>query len=209
MERHARVRGPAGELRDAVVGALRAAGIDSSDDHARPDLTVLIEDAAAPPWPPPPVIVVSTRTDIDSFTNAITSGAAAYFTAPIDRAELTAAAERLARWQPAPLAGNTRRSARRPLLLDVDVAAGAKRMRGRLVDVSASGCRVELQGTLRRGEEVTLTPHALGESTGIALGAVVTWTRRGAPPSPATCVAAMRFVPTTALLAGRIFGVRR
>jgi hypothetical protein len=198
------VAGPAGPERSRVERALRSAGLRPVREAPAPVLTVLMGDAAVPPWPPPPVIVVSSRTDIDSFTNAITSGAAAYLASPVDEGELAASAARLARWRQGPVAGNTRRSARRPLLLEVDLAAGARRMRGHLLDVSASGCRVEVEGSVRRGEEVAFTPRALGASTGIALGAVVTWTRRAGRDGP--CTAALRFNATSALLAGRIFG---
>jgi hypothetical protein len=202
MRSIARVSGPPGPTRTAVEDALRTAGIEPVAEHAAPDLTVLIEDAARPPWPAPPVIVVSSRTDIDSVTNALVSGAAAYLATPLDAAQLTLAAQRLSRWRAAPRDGNTRRWPRRPLLLDVDLIAGARRFRGHLIEVSGSGCRLETAGRVKRGEELTIVPHALGESTGIALGATVTWTRmeRG------LCTVAVRFNATSALLAPRIFG---
>ncbi len=203
--RIARVAGPRGRTRDAVCRVLRDAGVEPVAAHPSPDLTVLVEDAAGPPWPPPPVIVVSSRTDIDSFTNAITSGVSAYLATPLDAAALAAAARRLSRWRPAPSEGNTRRSPRRPLLLDVDVEAGGRRFRGHLVEVSGSGCRLETAEKVKRGEALTLVPHALGSSTGIALGATVTWTRTG--EGGRVCIVAVRFNPTSALLAPRIFGI--
>ena len=69
------VAGGRGRDRAQVEAALRAAGITPVDAHASPSLAVLIEDAAHPPWPSAPTIVISSKTDIDSFTNAITSGA--------------------------------------------------------------------------------------------------------------------------------------
>jgi hypothetical protein len=201
MARTVRVSGADGETRDAALAALRGAGLQPVDRDPA-DLTILIEDAARPPWPAPPVIVISSRTDIDSVTNALVSGAAAYLTTPLDAAQLAAAAERLSRWRAAPPDGNTRRWPRRPLLLDVDVIAPRGRFRGHLIEVSGSGCRLETTGKVRRGEEVTIVPHALGESTGIALGATVTWTRMDS----GLCTVAVRFNATSALLAPRIFG---
>ena len=59
---------------------------------------------------------------------------------------------------------------------------------------------------MRRGAEVRLTPRALGTSTGIALGATVTRTRRDNTFQPPLCEVALRFNGTSALLAARIFG---
>jgi hypothetical protein len=192
--------------RTQVEAALRAAGIEPVASHPSPSLAVLLEDAAHPPWPAVPTIVVSSKTDIDSFTNAITSGAAAYLTTPLDAGELTAAARRLARWK-APAAGtSTRTRSRRPLLLDVDLEIEGRALRGHLVDVSAGGCRVETAGRVNRGAAVRLTPRALGTSTGIALGGTVTRTRRDDTVQPPICEVALRFNGTSALLAARIFG---
>ena len=199
------VVGRAGE-RAQVEGALRTAGVEPVDAHPSPSLAVLLEDAAHPPWPGVPTIVISSKTDIDSFTNAITSGVAAYLTTPLDAEELIAAARRLARWKaPAPGTG-TRTRSRRPLLLDVDLEIEGRRLRGHLVDVSAGGCRVETAGPVSRGAAVRLTPRALGTSTGIALGGTVTRTRRDDTAQPPSCEVAVRFNATSALLAGRIFG---
>jgi PilZ domain-containing protein len=200
------VSGRAGGLRMQVEAALRGAGVRAVGAHPSPALAVLLEDAAHPPWPDVPTIVISSKTDIDSFTNALTSGAAAYLTTPLDTGELIAAARRLARWK-APAPGtSTRTRSRRPLLLDVDLEIEGRRLRGHLVDVSAGGCRVETAGRVSRGAAVRLTPRALGTSTGIALGATVTRTRRDETARPPLCEVALRFTGTSALLAARIFG---
>jgi PilZ domain len=200
------VAGRSGGERSRGEAALRGAGIEPVDHHPSPSVAVLLEDAAHPPWPDAPTIVISSKTDIDSFTDAITSGAAAYLVAPADPGELIAAARRLARWR-APLPGTgTRARSRRPLLLEVDLDLDGRRLRGHLVDVSATGCRVETPGRLSRGAAVRLTPRALGTSTGIALGGTVTRTRRDDTARPPLCEAAIRFNATSALLAGRIFG---
>ena len=200
------VAGRAGVERRKVEAALRAAGVKPVDTHPAPSVAVLLEDAAHPPWPDVPTIVISSKTDIDSFTNAITSGVAAYLTTPLDAEELIAAAHRLARWKtPAP-GTSTRRRSRRPLLLDVDLEIEGRHLRGHLVDVSAGGCRVETAGRVSRGAAVRLTPRALGTSTGIALAGTVTRTRRDDTVQPPMCEVAVRFNGTSALLAARIFG---
>ena len=200
------IAGRAGAERRQVEAALRRAGIKPVATHPAPSLAVLLDDAARPPWPDVPTIVISAKADIDSFTNAITSGVAAYLTTPLDEADLIAAARRLARWK-APLSGTgTRKRSRRPLLLDVDLEIEGRRLRGHLVDVSAGGCRVETAGRVSRGAAVRLTPRALGTSTGIALGGTVTRTRRIDTVQPSMCEMAVRFNGTSALLASRIFG---
>ena len=200
------VSGRAGDERTQVEAALRAAGVKPVAAHPSPSLAVLLEDAAHPPWPDVPTIVISSKTDIDSFTNAITSGVAAYLTTPLEAGELTAAARRLARWKaPAPGTG-TRTRSRRPLLLEVDLEIEGRHLRGHLVDVSAGGCRVETTGQVTRGTPLRLTPRALGRSTGIALGGTVTRTRRDDTVQPVICEVALRFNGTSALLAARIFG---
>jgi PilZ domain-containing protein len=200
------VTGGGGSERTQVETALRAAGLKPVGAHPSPSLAVLLEDAAHPPWPDAPTIVISSKVDIDSFTNAITSGVAAYLTKPLDARELVAAARRLARWK-APAPGtSTRARSRRPLLLEVDLEIEGRHLRGHLVDVSAGGCRVETAERVGRGSEVRLTPRALGTSTGIALAGTVTRTRRDDTVRPPMCEVALRFNATSALLAARIFG---
>jgi hypothetical protein len=201
-----RVDGAPGPERARVEDALRWGGLDPATGTEPPAVAVMLDGAAHPPWPDVPTIVVSAKTDIDSFTNAITSGAAAYLVAPVAAADLTAAVHRLSRWQAPPPGTSTRRKSRRPLLLDVDLEIEGKHLRGHLVDVSAGGCRVETYGRIRRGAEVRVTPRALGTTTGIALGATVTRTRRDDSVQPPICEVALRFNGTSALVAARIFG---
>src|SRR5688500_14523643 len=184
---HVRVLGPAGVQRARIEDALRGAGFDPVPGTRPPVVAVVLGEAAHPRWPEPPTIVVSSKTDIDSFTTAITSGAAAYLVAPFEAVELIAAVRRLARWKPPAPGTSTRRKSRRPLLLEVDLEIGGRTFRGHLVDVSADGCRVETRGRVRRGAEARLTPRALGSSTGIALGATVTRTRRDDAVQPPIC----------------------
>jgi len=189
-----------------IEDALRWGGLDPAADGDAHVVAVIFDGAAGPPWPEVPTIVISSKTDIDSFANAINNGAAAYLTTPVEAAELTATVHRLAQWK-APKAGmTTRKRPRRPLLLDVDLLIDGRIVRGHLVDVSAGGCRVEAYGRVSRGSLVRVTPRALGTSTGIALGATVTRTRRDDTIQPPVCEVALRFNGTSALLAARIFG---
>jgi hypothetical protein len=73
-----RVVGPEGAERTRIEDALRWGGIDPVAGSLPPAVAVVLGEGAHAPWPDAPTIVVSSKTDIDSFTNAITSGAAAY-----------------------------------------------------------------------------------------------------------------------------------
>lgn len=201
-----RVVAPNGAEKARIEDALRWGGLDPAGEGEPHAVAVVLDGNAGPPWPEVPTIVLSSKTDIDSFANAINSGAAAYLTTPVEAAELTAAVHRLAQWKtPAP-GTTTRKRPRRPLLLDVDLLIEGRIVRGHLVDVSAGGCRVEAYGRVRRGSVVRVTPRALGTSTGIALGATVTRTRRDDTIQPPVCEVALRFTGSSALLAARIFG---
>jgi CheY-like chemotaxis protein len=209
------VVGEPGDDRALLRQALEGAGLAVQESPAPPgaeqvrgaSLIVLDEpETLAPMRRGPPVIVLSRCVDIDSFSNAVTLGAAAYLVKPVDAAELAEVAGRLARWRQGTAQGGRRLARRRPLFIDVDLepAARAAPMRGRLLDVSASGCRVEVPAPgLSAGEALRVIPRALSDTTGIALGAQVRWRRK--VPGGAQ-VAALRFNGTSALLAGRIFG---
>ena len=201
-----RVVAPNDGERGRIEDALRWGGIEPAEEGAPHAVTVVLDGNAGPPWPDVPTIVISSRADIDGFANAINSGAAAYLTTPVEAAELTATVHRLAQWKAPPPGLSTRKRPRRPLLLDVDLLIDGRIVRGHLVDVSGGGCRVEAYGRVPRGSEVRLTPRALGTSTGIALGATVTRTRRDDSFKPPVCELALRFNGTSALLAARIFG---
>jgi hypothetical protein len=200
------------EDREIIRQALRDAGLTVDETPSRPGrdvaLVVLDEPEALPAGVRrgPPVVVLSRHRDIDSFSGALTGGAAAYLVKPLDPEELTEVAARLARWRSAVGPDGRRRARRRPLLIAVDLEADARgfKARGRLLDVSASGCRVEVPGPgMKAAETVRLIPRAVSDTTGIALGAQVRW-RRAAPGDQQ--VAALRFNGTSALLAARIFG---
>jgi hypothetical protein len=201
-----RVEAPPGAERDRIEEALRWGGLEPTGDSGDGVVAVVLDGLAGPQSLEVPTIVISSKTDIDSFSNAITSGAAAFLNTPVAPAELTSTVHRLAQWKPPPAGTSTRKRSRRPMLLDVDLLIDGRLVRGHLVDVSAGGCRVEAYGRVRRGSVVRLTPRALGTSTGIALAATVTRTRRLDSIQPPVCEVALRWSGTSALLAARIFG---
>jgi CheY-like chemotaxis protein len=152
-----------------------------------------------------PVLVVSADCTIDSFGSALAAGAAAFVRRPIDVEELKEAAERLARWPARARPGEVRRGTRRPLLLAVDVDAppAAQRLRGRIVDVSGSGCRLELPHAIPPGTRLGIVPRSCTDSTEIRLGGTVRWSR----PAGAAHAVAVRWTGTAGLVARRLLGL--
>jgi hypothetical protein len=74
---------------------------------------------------------------------------------------------------------------------------------GQIVDVSGSGCRVELARQVETGNPVRLTLYGVEGSTDLTLGAEVRWHREAAD---GTYVAGVKFTGTAAVLAGRLLG---
>ena len=94
---------------------------------------------------------------------------------------------------------------RRPLLLRVDVEVAGRDgvVPGQIVDVSGSGCRIELKQPLEKGNAVRLTLYGVEGSIDLSLAAEVRW-QRVAPDG--TQVAGVKFTGTAAVLAGRLLG---
>jgi hypothetical protein len=152
-----------------------------------------------------PLLVISDECTVESFSGAISKGAAAYVTRPLDPSDLTNAAVRLATW-PRGMAGrNGRLRARRPLLLDVDfeVEGQVGRARGLILDVSSGGCRMELPHAVPRGATLSFVPRACERSTEIRLSGRVRWYRR---TEDGHHLAAIRFAGAGGMLAGQILG---
>jgi hypothetical protein len=173
--------------------------------HARLERQALQQKLRAhPSFHEVPMIVLSEDCGIDSFGGAIAEGASAFFRQPLDEAELTEAARRLARWPETRTSSNARRGSRRPLLLGVDVdAPGHAAQNGRIVDASATGCRLELPQALATGTSVGIVPRSCVESTEIRLGGTVSWSRRLGSAS----TVAVRWSGTAGLVAGRLLGL--
>jgi response regulator RpfG family c-di-GMP phosphodiesterase len=152
-----------------------------------------------------PLVVLAYDSDIDSYSNAITQGAAAYLVKPVNPEELVDAARRLAEWKTRIDRTEKRRRHRRPLLMKVDVELRRtkRRIQGRLLDASGGGCRVEVPEEIAVGELVRVTLHSHEDSTHVALGAEVRWHVAGATGAHEI---GLRFTGSTAALAGQLLG---
>ena len=152
-----------------------------------------------------PVVVLAYDADIESFSAAITRGAAAYLVKPVAAEEIVAVAHKVSGWLRSTDRTEKRRRLRRPLILRVDVAiAGSEgAFPGQIIDVSGSGCRIELKRPVETGDSVRLTLYGVEGSTDLTLAAEVRWQR---PGHDGTQVAGVRFTGTAAVLAGRLLG---
>jgi CheY-like chemotaxis protein len=161
--------------------------------------------AAHPALKGVPVLVLAYDADIESFTDALTKGVAAYLVKPVSAAELVDVAKRLSGWMAASDRTERRRRLRRPLIMKVEIDIRSRKVRvpGQMVDVSGSGCRVELAEPLEVGEAVRVILQGHEGSTHVALGAETRW-HTVAPDG--SHQAGLRFTGTTALLAGKILG---
>lgn len=222
------VIGPPGEDRWAAVAILGAAGLEVAEateaevmaapDQAPPALVVLDDSRGRAPRSAVqsrlrshpalqgvPLLILAYDADIDSYSGAITQGAAAYLIKPVNPEELAEAARRLTGWKARGDSTEKRRRVRRPLLMkvDVEVRRDKRRLHGQLLDASSSGCRVEVPEAVAAGELVRVTLHSHEDSTHVALGAEVRW--HVAAPSGAHEVG-LRFTGSTAALAGQLLG---
>ena len=152
-----------------------------------------------------PLLLLAYDADIESFTDALTRGVAAYLVKPASAEELQVLALRLSGWSGFSDRTERRRRLRRPLIMkvEIDIRSQKRRVPGQMVDVSGSGCRVELAEELKPGEPVRVILQGHEGSTHVALGAETRW-HRVSPQG--THVAGLRFTGTTAMLAGKILG---
>jgi len=152
-----------------------------------------------------PVVILALDADMDSFSAAITRGAAAYLVKPVAAEEVVAVTHKISGWLRSSDRTEKRRRLRRPLLMrvDVDVSGREGKVPGQIVDVSGTGCRVELREPISKGNAVRLTLYGVEGSTDLSLGAEVRWQRQ-APDG--THVAGVKFTGTAAVLAGRLLG---
>ncbi len=152
-----------------------------------------------------PLILLAYDSDVESFTDALTRGVSAYLVKPASGEELVSLARRLSDWTATSDHTERRHRLRRPLIMKVEVDIRPRRIRvpGQIVDVSGSGCQIELGEDLSPGDAVRIILQAHGGSTHVALGAEVRW-HRVAPSG--THAAGLRFTGTTALLAAKILG---
>jgi CheY-like chemotaxis protein len=152
-----------------------------------------------------PLVLLAYDADIDSFSTAITRGAAAYLVKPVAAEEVVAVAHKISGWLRSSDRTEKRRRLRRPLLMRVDVELAGREgvVPGQIVDVSGSGCRIELKQPLEKGNAVRLTLYGVEGSTDLSLSAEVRWQRK-APDG--TQVAGVKFTGSAAVLAGRLLG---
>jgi CheY-like chemotaxis protein len=222
------VIGPPGEDRSAAAAILGAAGIEVSEAteaelHAaqdwQPPALIVMDDSrpraardatlarlvAHPSMQGVPIVVLAYDADIDSYSGAITHGAAAYLVKPVDPERLADAGRRLSGWTSRGDRTEKRRRQRRPLLMKVDVEVRSTRRRvgGTLLDASGGGCRVEVAEEIAAGEQVRVTLHAHEDSTHVALGAEVRW--QAVTPEGAREIG-LKFTGSTAALAGPLLG---
>jgi len=223
------VVGPDNEDRAWVEGVLMRGGLEvaaasEAELNAMPDVVppslVVLDDGGAlpermasfknvrshPALVGVPVVVLAYDADIDSFSEAITKGAAAYLVKPANAEELVGVAHKLSGWLGSNDRTEKRRRLRRPLVMKVDVDLRSRKIRvpGQIVDVGGAGCRVELREAVEKGELVRVILHGAEDTTHLTLGAEVRWHRT--TPDGVT-VAGLRFTGTTALVASRVLGI--
>jgi DNA-binding NarL/FixJ family response regulator len=204
-------------------GGLEVAACTEAELLAMPDVVppqlVVFDDSSAreermasfnnlkghPPLVGVPIVVLAYDADIDSFSAAITRGAAAYLVKPVPAEEVVAVAHKISGWLRSTDRTEKRRRLRRPLLLRVDVETKdrKRKVEGQIVDVSGSGCRVEVAEALEKGEPVRITLYGLEGSTDLTLAGEVRW-HRTAPDG--SHVIGAKFTGTAAVLAGRMLG---
>jgi len=204
-------------------GGLEVAACTEAEILAMPDVVpprlIILDDAtgreermasftnlrAHPPLIGVPLVLLAHDADIDSFSTAITRGAAAYLVKPVPPEEVVAVAHKVSGWLCSTDRTEKRRRLRRPLLLRVDVEVRARELivPGQIVDVSSGGCRMEVGGQFAKGEAVRITLYGLEGSTDLTLTAEVRWHRA---TDDANHVIGAKFTGTAAVLAGRLLG---
>jgi CheY-like chemotaxis protein len=204
-------------------GGLEVAACTEAELLGMPDIVppqiVILDDSSArdermatfanlrahPPLAGVPIVVLAYDADIDSFSTAITRGAAAYLVKPVAAEEVVAVAHKISGWLRSTDKTEKRRRLRRPLLLRIDVEIGGRGdvVRGQMIDVGGGGCRIELLAPVEKGDAVRLTLYGLEGSTDLSLGGEVRWHEQREDGS---YVAGVKFTGTAAVLAGRILG---
>jgi CheY-like chemotaxis protein len=206
-----------------VQGGLAVATATVPDILAMPDLTppliVILDDSGShedrmgqlkslqehPALQGVPVLILANDKGIESYTTAITKGAAAYLVKPVFEEELLEVVQRLSGWSGNSDHTERRRRLRRPVVMRVtiDIRKSKHKVPGTLVDVSSGGCRVEIKEPVEAGDLVRVILNAHDETTHVALGGEVRWCSE---PSEGIHVAGVKFTGTTAMLAGKILG---
>jgi len=176
---------------------------DASDRAAR--LASLRRLQSHPALKGVPVVILAYDGDVESFTEAITKGVAAYLVKPSSSDELVETSQRLSGWAGITDRTERRRRIRRPLIMKIEAVHKTSKVHamGQFTDVSGSGCRLEVPMPLVQGDLLRVILHSQDASTHVALGVEVRWTK---PVDHGATVAGCRFTGTTALLAGKMLG---
>lgn len=125
----------------------------------------------------PPVIVLTGLVDYPTFLRAVRDGASAFMVKPFRFQDLVSLCERLLSTAN-DLPGHERRgSTRRLLVTEVDLlsAEGAPLARGELLNLSATGARLDLGVPLAEGDQVRLAVNIPGQARPFRLDATVQW----------------------------------
>jgi DNA-binding response OmpR family regulator len=152
-----------------------------------------------------PWIIVSEDRSISSFGNALANGAAAYLTFPLTVRDFLDVVRRLSADAATIPAMERRRLPRRLLVIaiDVETRSGSQQQSGWMLDVSGSGCRIELPEAVLTNEGLRIMLRVGGQPSALALSADVKWQT---PMEPKRLVLGLRFTGTSALLASKILG---
>jgi CheY-like chemotaxis protein len=153
-----------------------------------------------------PIVVLAYEADMDSFSGAITRGAAAYLAKPVAPEEIVSVVHKITGWLSSVDKTEKRRRVRRPLVMRVDVAVEGRdgAVAGEMIDVSGKGCRVGIPWAAAAvGDSVRVTLYGLDGSTNLALSAEVRWRQ---PVADGSHVLGLRFTGTSAVLASRLLG---
>jgi DNA-binding NarL/FixJ family response regulator len=220
--------GRAGPDRSATEQALLASGLEAAAateadvlvvNDLMPPTLVILDDASSkderaatlrrlqahPALQGVPILILAYDSDIDSYSTAITKGAAAYLVKPAATEEMIDVIRKLSGWVATDHNTEKRRRVRRPLIMRVDVDVRSRKVKvpGHLMDVSGGGCRLEVAEAIAAGEAIRVILHGYDASTYVALGAEVRWHKE---VSPGVHLVGARFTGTTALLAGKLLG---
>ena len=139
----------------------------------------------------PPVLVLTGMVDYPTFLRAVREGAAAFMVKPFRFQDLVGLCNRLLAAEKEQPAVERRGALRRLLITDVDLlsAEGIPLARGDLVNLSASGARLDLGVPLEEGHRVRLAVNVPGHVRAFRLEATVQWQR----PVPAGFAHGLRF----------------
>ena len=134
----------------------------------------------------PPVLVLTGIVDYPTFLRAIRAGAAAFMVKPFRFQDLVGISQRLLATADEAHGEERRGRTRRLLIMDVDLlsAEAAPLARGDIVNLSATGARLDLGVPLPEGERVRLAVNVPGQPRPFRFDGVVQWQKPGGAGGP-------------------------